>query len=821
MSKKTPSRHRWFPFVTNIGDTFYLHIGYKTSRGDISELKSSKRNASVKIPFGSPVKCEFYSVQEENLQHGEFLFTNNNNDTIKLRLANIDCFLIEKLFPDVSNSFAKKVASMIVEKKESILSRFFALLTHSRGFERHREEVHTDEGEEIEDTIEYSLFSNKCILKDFQEFYNAAVDSAKVLSRPANDIRTFLETKRKKGESNTDRKRKHYMEVVDDREKKELIDDDGLEKKYYDSLFGLANVPLANLKIHPGLLKQLSQARVDSIVASMEKRFDPSLNVPVICPASGQVVSDLNDVSTIDFLVITKIHTVKAFMELDSKGRFISMVSHEDGSIPCFVANLDIDELVHYGNFRNNDIASEFSKHSAPQDLLRSYVSLYHKSGTSCALSFIDRMSCLARFSPDVATALRKMCMWSISGVSALVDTIVKYEKFETSDKKPNNYRVNLSRQERLLMPDRLFKRLGKVSESFFMTVYLKVTSGSLSLLSCIEEYEKNTKMEKVCAVLSAVAEFRTYENIKADHPEEFEYEQLKHFFGAEIRKNGTKNGEALRLEEYYHSVTCGSSDLNNIQYVPTSDIKSAVMKGDLDNFEVLIVRLKNEIECADVCNLLLGRKITAQLIMILFPSWKCKLEFLDWMKINVSSEIKVNPIFFQCESNDVVQPGVFKENLIYALLVGEVYSTSRFKVFNGSLDELPVLVSQLAGLESSVAVLVGLDEPLFKVHSESGRGKVSYFASQKAISEFRIISIAPSEEGNTVVQADEIPDAQSITADFNRISGATVTFPTDSINDSAIGLDNESSTSPFKYGGSQIMNSDRMANANSCTKKL
>ena len=115
--KKTPPRHRWFPYITKVNETFYLHLGYKSSRGEMSELKSSKRNSAVKIPFGSPVRCDFYLVQEKSLQQGEFLFANSSNSsTTKLRLNNLDSFLIEKYFPDVPNSFAKKVSSLIVEK---------------------------------------------------------------------------------------------------------------------------------------------------------------------------------------------------------------------------------------------------------------------------------------------------------------------------------------------------------------------------------------------------------------------------------------------------------------------------------------------------------------------------------------------------------------------------------------------------------------------------------------------------------------------------------------------------------------------------------
>ena len=816
--KKTPPRHRWFPYITKVNETFYLHLGYKSSRGEMSELKSSKRNSAVKIPFGSPVRCDFYLVQEKSLQQGEFLFANSSNSTTKLRLNNLDSFLIEKYFPDVPNSFAKKVSSLIVEKKETQLARFFSLLSHSVRFDKHRDDLHNNEGEDLEDTIDQSFLSNKSVLKDFQEFYDSAIDSAKVLTRSTDDIRTFFDSKRKNVTDSNVRRKRFNKEIIDEREKKELMDNNGLEKQYYESLFGLANVPLANLKIHPGLLKQLSQARVESIISSMEKRFDPSLNVPVICPDKGQVVTDLNEVGELEFLVITKIHTVKALMDLDSKGQFMTLASHESGTIPCFVANLQSEELVHYGNFRNNDVNYEFSKHSAPQDLLRSYISLYHKSGAASALSYIERMSYLARFTPDVTSALRKLCSWSILGINALVETFVKYEKYETTDKKTYGYKTNLSRQERMVMPDMMFKKLGKLSESYFMTVYQKVIAGTLSLQCCIDEHERMVKMEKVCSILSSLAEFRTYENIKIDHPGAFEYDQLKHFFGAEIRKNGVKNEEALRLEVYYNSVISDSSVCDNLEFESVSDIEIALRDSRFDTFQMVIAKFESVVECAEISKMLLSRQSSSQLIMIMCPSWKCQIELLNWIDSNIQSERSVQPIFFRSETTNPGKVGAFMNNLTYSVLVGNVKPNKCLKVFNESLDELPLLVSQLGSLGFSVGVVVGKKDPLFKVHLESREMKVTYFGSQKAIDDFRILSCAPTNSSkDKSVNASESETAMnsdsSVVSDSN--SSKKASFDCD---DSGVYEFDVSSTSPFKCS---ITGSFPSVNGKTCAKVL
>ena len=839
--KKTPSRFRWFPFITKVDDTYYLHLGYKTSRGEISELRSSKKNSVTKIPFGSPVKCDFYSANDQETDQAEFSFTNSKNYTVKQKLCYLDCFVIEHFFPDVSLAFAKKVASLIVERKEKLLCRFFALISHSRGFDQHREDVHTDEGEEIEDTIESSFLSDNSILKDFKEFYAAALESAKVLNRPPSDIRTFFVAKRKNAESSKETKKKPHIEIVDEKEMKEIEDASGLEKRYYKSLFGLVSVPLSNLKIHPGLVKQLDQSRVESIISSMMKRFDPSLNVPVICPTEGSEVTDLSTVSQNEFLVITKIHTVKAFMDLDSKGQFVTLSSHENGTIPCFVANLSSDELVHYGNFRNNDVNYQFSKHSAPQDLLKSYVSLFHKSGAPSASSFIERMAYLARFAPDVTTALRKLCHWSITAVTALVETVAKYEKFETTDKKPNNYRVNLSRQERMVMPDRIFKRLGKITEEFFMAVYQDIVTGAVSLLSCIEDFEKKSKMEKVSSVLSAIAEFRTYENIRMDNPGMFDYEQLKHFFGAEIRKNGSKNKEASRLEDYYKSVVSGSADDDNISFVPLSDIKTAVDAGKFDTFQVLVAMFKNEAVSSDISNLLLNRQRCNQIIILIFPSLNCKIEVLNWAKDNVSNDIGIKQIFFQCEG---VQSGAFEENLMYAILAGNVKTGIKVKVCQEGLGVLPLLVSQISSIGSTVAAIVGNNDPLFKIHSDPCQNKVTYFGSTKEVNDFRISLIAVREDGELQPPVDdddvlednteanygedlEDGSGDSNVKDIENDSGSIISYsPRASskdgglrhLEDSGINL-NEDSTSPFKYDISS--GKYDLIEASSCIKKL
>ena len=71
-------RNAWSLYVTNVISVFQVDIFYKNTKGDIAPFKSpsSKKNASVKIPFGPPTQCEYRMKKGVGGSVGEFKFSN-------------------------------------------------------------------------------------------------------------------------------------------------------------------------------------------------------------------------------------------------------------------------------------------------------------------------------------------------------------------------------------------------------------------------------------------------------------------------------------------------------------------------------------------------------------------------------------------------------------------------------------------------------------------------------------------------------------------------------------------------------------------------
>ena len=102
-----------------------------------------------------------------------------------------------------------------------------------------------------------------------------------------------------------------------------------------------------------------------------------------------QSVVDLKDVKNAKFVVVQKIHSVIAFKKLDREGKFTKLVSHKNGTIPCYVLRMSSTGLIHYGNQRANDIQHQFSRKTLPQDLIRTFHSLSSKDGKADSLKIV------------------------------------------------------------------------------------------------------------------------------------------------------------------------------------------------------------------------------------------------------------------------------------------------------------------------------------------------------------------------------------------------------------------------------------------------
>jgi hypothetical protein len=409
-------------------------------------------------------------------------------------------------------------------------------------------------------------------------------------------------------------------------------------------------------------------------------------------------------------------------------------------------------------------------------------------------MKVVDRMAGLARIGPNECAALRKLCSWKDSGLKALMEVVTKYERYDSMDKKPKGYQTSLSQGKKMTMPHGLFKQLGKINEDYFLTVYKKILSNESSLKSCLDDYELVKKMENVTAVLSILAEYKTYESITLDHPGKFDADQLKDYFGAEIKKDGEKNKMAEKLEIYYLSVVSGEFDDDDaIQFVEILDLGTICSDNFLDTFEIVIIQLDNEENLESVLELLKRRLLlqrVSQATLVLFPSEASQFKALSLVRNleNKDLSLKIRPLLFYGFTH---VSGEFDENLQFGLLVGSFSVTAPpLKIYHSSILNLPKIVERICTAGSTVAVITGKDVPIVQIHSsETLARKVTYFGTSEEISKFKIHIKKAGKTGSKVQ------------SDLKEVSNQIPSSEVRSLDE------NQSSTSPFKVDSSQFLN--------------
>ena len=107
---------------------------------------------------------------------------------------------------------------------------------------------------------------------------------------------------------------------MENNERKELEDEEGLERAYQDSLCGVALVPLDNISVCPKMQLKINPFRVQYIKTSMMKRYNPALSVLVICPVNESKKIDVNKDK---FYVVQKVKCLLSFKEIDKSGDLV------------------------------------------------------------------------------------------------------------------------------------------------------------------------------------------------------------------------------------------------------------------------------------------------------------------------------------------------------------------------------------------------------------------------------------------------------------------------------------------------------------------
>ena len=534
-------------------------------------------------------------------------------------------------------------------------------------------------------------------------------------------------------------------ETIEENEKKELEDagEGGLETLYSNSLVGFAHVLLSNISISPEMQVKVNNFRVMFSKSSMKKRYDPSKAVLVICPEQDGTHVDVRNVKDMKFFVVQKVHCLRAFQEFDQSGDFVKMTGHHKRNVLYYVLNTSSAEMIQYGNLHENFISDQFARKMNPQDLLHYFHCLTMKDSTVKSLKVVERMSKLCRIGVDESTALRKLCKWKSPGFAALIQVLVKFEKYETKDLKRLGHQQRLARGEKLSMSNVLLKSLAMCSEDYFLANYEEVLGGSISLKDLAENFKLVTDVGKVYKVLVLMAGEDSVETMKGKYPGKFEFDAMKPFVGA-VFNGKVKNMKAVLLENYYISVVSATAEgvKNPVEFVSYQTV-GEVFGDEMNKYDMIVfnIGIMNKEICKEIIQTVLGGDKVFHAALIVFPSEIDNFEVLSYLRsqqaaTSLVKDFQLVPLLFQkvATANEPIG-----ENVSYALLFGKLtILKAPLLVCYSDISQLVKVVESVCPPQLSVALISDPGVPLIKLHSADLDRKVTYLVVEADVSKFR-----------------------------------------------------------------------------------
>ena len=537
-SKARRPKNNWFLYSSKVCDKYQINIGYKTSLNRVGAFSSSAQSDPVKVPWGPHTKCQLVVKSSGDEVIREYKFYNRSHQS-----ASFDEVILNMMIGGVS-PFSQRVTSMCVQNKKVLLTKYLDIVQFSSEFVHHRELIHDDDGFMIDGSGSSvkDLEDNGGSLIDYRDFVKVVKESSHDIAKTKNIYEDMARNradgrKRKKAPAGGEpAKKKTKSAVLDQNEKTELMDSTGLEQQYKSSFIGVASIPLDNLKVPEELQNLVNIYRVFKIKASMKARFDPSQIVFVVSPVDDSKPPVLKEVGSQKFLVVQKIHSFSAMIELDKKDELSTLCGLKTRKVLCYVLNTNSSALLHYGNCRSNEISNKFNRKTYPQDLLHVFENLAEKENSVGALKVVERMSKLSRLGPDEATALKKLCQWSAVGFKYLMEVINRLEVYETLDVKSSGNAGSITSGERLKMTNLVFNLLGKCEEDFFVSGREKILDKEIGLKDLVKRYQDYKQIEKVYSVLAQLSGFKTKDELMRLYPGKFEESRMKIYVGAEMK---------------------------------------------------------------------------------------------------------------------------------------------------------------------------------------------------------------------------------------------------------------------------------------------
>ena len=795
-SKAKRPKNAWYIISTKVGQTYELSLGYKSSRGESGPYSPSAQSLSVKVAFGPPTKCEYNTRKDPDGQTvKEFKFTNPKRET-----AGFDEVLFNSLEAGV-NPFSQRLTSLFVEDKKELLANYLTAAQSSKNFV-HSDEEHDDDGLCLSRkgvTLDM-VVSNGGSLSELRYFIQVTEENATfgdTTQAAFAEVLKSCENKKKRKTDPVGTKSSKKASIASN-EKMELEDPEGLEKKYQSTYMGVVWIPLDNISISKELNIKPNIFRVCRIKQSLKLKYDPSQSVIVVAPEDDVEELDVKNCRQ-KYVVVQKVHTLCAFKDLDNVGEFVKLTGHSHRKVLSFVVNTRSIPLLRYGNLRANDIASKFARKLYPQDLLHVFETLSDKDKSVNSLKVIERMSKLGRVGPNEGTALRKLCKWKQPVFGSLMKVIKNYELYETLDVKSSGNAGNISRGEKLCMPNVVFNNLAKMEEDYFEANFHKIIDKKISLRNLVDECLRMKEIEKVYGVLIQISGYQSVDSLQKEFPGKFEVDVVEKFTGSEIIGD-KRNLQAILLEDYYQGITrqglgldCIPIKFESIKCLDDINVSSV---GDQYDLVVFNMKETGKNHCASIIKTIIGSERKVHAGLFIFPNEPMFFEVISFLRAQNTTlikDFKIIPVFFNTDTALTVD-GV-EENIKHGILFGKICILNPpLKVYSGHVKMIQEVLAKVAPPQSTVAVITEPGLSVVQVHSVNLLFKsVVYIGSAEEISKLRKILdkdkhlFSREKVGDDVSNNDNSSDEDSSDED-----------PGDKV------PSDESSTSPAKESTSQ-----------------
>ena len=337
----------------------------------------------------------------------------------------------------------------------------------------------------------------------------------------------------------------------------------------------------------------------------------------------------------------------------------------------------------------------------------------------------IERMARLQRLGVPETKAVLDICNLKVEDFKVVLKVVKKFECYETKDivdktrSTVHASKEKMSRGEVLTMPSKLLVKLSRMNPEYFLNIADSVLTGKISLKQAVEDYDKDRARTEVKNIIKNVSK-KDFALLEEEHQGCFSKEVIDSFLGAT-----SDNEKGVQLKKYVELVMSGKNNKKTVIKLGTAiDVKK--IAGESDTFVANLAEPKyNDNQKTDFLDEVCGEQ---KATILLFPSEGEQLNAVSYLRSK--NEFKVKQLLFDKNTN--VTEGCFCENLHFGLICGKLeHVQGKIKVYNGELDNLKAVVSQVTAPGGTVSSLADAEMDLLLVHSKSLIGNVAYFGTE------------------------------------------------------------------------------------------